>query len=92
MPATAACTDTDVIPKVAGAGTCRGHEGARIQVMHNGLLVEEGGHYGAWMTEVVRTLRGHHEPQEPTTPKLLIRTIAAADDASAHPHLRRLSG
>jgi FkbM family methyltransferase len=32
--------------------------------MHNGLKVLEGGYYGAWMTEVIRLLEGHHEPQE----------------------------
>jgi len=32
--------------------------------MHNGLLIEEGCYYGPWMTEIIRGLRGHHEPQE----------------------------
>ncbi|MFI5591704.1 FkbM family methyltransferase [Amycolatopsis sp. NPDC051758] len=62
--ATVGCPDADGIPKVGHAGECRDHEGGRVQVMHNGLLVEEGGYYGAWMTEIIRSLRGHHEPQE----------------------------
>jgi FkbM family methyltransferase len=32
--------------------------------MHNGVLVVEGCYYGDWMTEIIRSLRGHHEPQE----------------------------
>ncbi len=36
----------------------------RVQVMHNGMLIDEGCYHGAWMTEIIRDLRGHHEPQE----------------------------
>jgi FkbM family methyltransferase len=57
---TVACRDTDGIPKVADAGEVR--DG--VQVMHNGVRVLAGGYYGDWMTEVIRRLRGHHEPQE----------------------------
>jgi FkbM family methyltransferase len=32
--------------------------------MHNGIVVREGCYHGAWMTEIIRQLRGHHEPQE----------------------------
>jgi FkbM family methyltransferase len=32
--------------------------------MHNGLRVLAGGYYGDWMVEVIRRLRGCHEPQE----------------------------
>jgi FkbM family methyltransferase len=32
--------------------------------MHCGVVVERDCYYGAWMTEVIRRLRGHHEPQE----------------------------
>jgi FkbM family methyltransferase len=61
---TVSCPDADDIPKVAHAGESRDHDGRRVQIMHNGLLVEEGGYYGDWMTETIRALRGHHEPQE----------------------------
>jgi FkbM family methyltransferase len=56
--------DTDALPKVENAGEVIEHEGRRVQVMHNGLLIEEGCYNGAWMTEIIRRLRGHHEPQE----------------------------
>ena len=62
--ATVSCQDSDDIPKVPGAGQCRDHDGTRVQVMHNGVLVEQGGYHGAWMSEIIRALRGHHEPQE----------------------------
>jgi FkbM family methyltransferase len=61
---TVSCPDADEIPKVADAGACRDQAGGRVQIMHNGLVVEEGGYYGEWMTETIRALRGHHEPQE----------------------------
>ncbi|GHG31253.1 MULTISPECIES: FkbM family methyltransferase [Amycolatopsis] len=77
MRATVACTDADGIPKVVDAGTCRDHDGTRVQVMHNGLLVEEGGYYGAWMTEVIRGLRGHHEPQEEVVFHRILERLAA---------------
>lgn len=64
MATTIACTDTDDIPKVDHAGETRDHHGTEVQVMHNGLLVEAGGYYGDWIAEVIRCLRGHHEPQE----------------------------
>ena len=61
---TTSCRDADAIPKVVGAGDVVEHDGVRAQRMHNGVLVVEGCYYGAWMTEVIRRLRGHHEPQE----------------------------
>jgi FkbM family methyltransferase len=61
---TVACRDADAIPKVANAGEVIERDGIRVQVMHNGLVIEEGCYHGAWMTEVIRRLRGHHEPQE----------------------------
>jgi FkbM family methyltransferase len=61
---TTSCRDADAIAKVEDAGEIVERDGVRAQVMHNGVLVEEGCYYGAWMTEVIRRLRGHHEPQE----------------------------
>jgi len=61
---TLACRDTDSIEKVDGAGEVVEVGGRRLQRMHNGVLVEEGCYQGAWMTELIRCLRGHHEPQE----------------------------
>ena len=61
---TVANRDTDVIPKVAGAGEVIERDGVPLQLMHNGVVIREGSYHGAWMTEVIRQLRGHHEPQE----------------------------
>lgn len=61
---TISCRDVDSIPKVARAGEIFEHQGRRVQMMHEGTLVEAGGYYGDWMTRVIRGLRGHHEPQE----------------------------
>lgn len=79
MLATVSCPDADGIPKVEGAGEVRG----RVQVMHNGLLVEEGGYYGAWMAETIRTLRGHHEPQEELVFHRILERLAADGGAPA---------
>lgn len=56
--------DADDIPKVEGAGEIFEEEGVRYQLMHNGVKVLERCYYGAWMTDIIYALRGHHEPQE----------------------------
>lgn len=61
---TCACRDAEPVPKVAGAGQVFRHRGRLVQRMHQGVLVPAGGYYGEWMTEIIRRLRGHHEPQE----------------------------
>lgn len=61
---TTSCRDCDSIDKVANAGCVECHDGERVQIMHNGLMVVEGGYYGAWMTSIISALEGHHEPQE----------------------------
>ena len=61
---TVSCRDTEYIPKVKGAGRIKKVKGRRVQVLHNGLLVEADGYVGPWMTDVISSLRGHHEPQE----------------------------
>lgn len=73
---TTSCRDTDGLPKVAGAGTVRLEGGTRVQVMHNGLLIEEGCYYGPWMTEIIRELRGHHEPQEEVVVAQVLERLA----------------
>lgn len=60
---TLSCHDSDHLPKVPGAGECFG-EGQEFQRMHNGLIIHRGSYHGEWMTEIIRGLRGHHEPQE----------------------------
>lgn len=59
-----ACRDCDGIPKVEDAGCVRSSPDGDYQVMHNGIRVFCDTHYGPYNVEVIRRLRGHHEPQE----------------------------
>jgi hypothetical protein len=68
--------DCDPIPKVDGAGEIV--DG--VQLMHNGVQVVAGGYYGDWMAEIIRELRGHHEPQE----ELVIHNILARLGKDTH--------
>jgi FkbM family methyltransferase len=61
---TTSCRDCDVIPKKPDAGAVVIENGQRVQIMHNGLRVMADEYYGAWMTEIICRLHGHHEPQE----------------------------
>ena len=61
---TVSSNDADGIPRVKDAGKTRVVHGVKVQVMHNGLLVKQGGYQGAWQTRVIEALRGVHEPQE----------------------------
>lgn len=61
---TTSCRDCNSIDKVPNAGRIEDHSGERVQIMHNGLVVVEGGYHGAWMTNIIAALKGHHEPQE----------------------------
>ena len=61
---TISCKDSDSIPKVKAAGSVKTVAGQKVQIMHNGLQVKLGGYYGNWMAEIIKKLRGHHEPQE----------------------------
>jgi FkbM family methyltransferase len=63
---TVRCTDCDSIPKVDDAGQVveQNEAGRPYQIMHNGIRVFTDSHYGDFNTEVIRQLRGHHEPQE----------------------------
>src|SRR6476646_8671915 len=85
---TTSCRDADAISKVAEAGAIVERDGTRAQVMHNGVLVEEGCYYGAWMTEIIRRLRGHHEPQEEAAFQLLVERLRA--DPPAQPAMIEL--
>jgi FkbM family methyltransferase len=74
---TTAIRDTDRIPKVERAGDTSVRDGVRVQTMHCGVLVEQDCYYGPWMTEVIRRLRGHHEPQEEVVFHELLTRLAA---------------
>ena len=59
------CRDCDILAKDVRAGdVVIDDDGARVQVMHNGLRVAADGYCGAWMTRLIGRCRGHHEPQE----------------------------
>ncbi|MBV9808709.1 MAG: FkbM family methyltransferase [Solirubrobacterales bacterium] len=72
---TSAVRDTDPIPKVPRAGDVEERNGTRVQIMHNGVVVEEGCYWGDWTTEIVRRLRGHHEPQEEAVFHVLVERL-----------------
>ena len=73
---TVACTDADHLPRVDGAGDTIVRDGERLQVMHNGVLVTEGGYYGPLSSEIIRCLRGVHEPQEEVAFDAVLRRLA----------------
>jgi FkbM family methyltransferase len=80
---TVSCTDVDGLPKVDGAGSILVQDGVSVQLMHNGLVIEEGCYGGQWMTEVIRALHGHHEPQEELVFDAMLRRLA--DDGRGQP-------
>lgn len=61
---TTSCRDTADLDRVPGAGAVVDRDGQRVQVLHNGLVVEADGYCGPWMTEIIEGLGGFHEPQE----------------------------
>ncbi len=61
---TLGCADCATLPKVPHAGEVLDGPLGRYHVMHNGVKVVEDCYYGRWMTELIRRLHGHHEPQE----------------------------
>ncbi len=70
---TISCTDCASIPKVPNAGTIVVEDGQPWQLMHNGLKVAAGAYHGDWMAHIIRSLRGHHEPQEELVYSEIIR-------------------
>lgn len=73
---TCSCRDSDAIPKVPDAGRVVTENVPRpFQIMHNGVKVYVDSHYGAFNTEIIRVLRGHHEPQEELVFHHVLRTI-----------------
>lgn len=85
---TVAVRDTDVLPKVPEAGVVKDHDGTRVQVMHNGLLIEEGCYYGEGTTEIIERLRGHHEPQEEPVFHAVVERLRT--DPDEHPAMVEL--
>lgn len=70
------CRDCDSIPKVPGAGELLSEKGQTFQRMHNGVLVKKGIYHGDWMTDIIRGLQGHHEPQEEKVFQAVAKTLA----------------
>ena len=77
---TVSCRDLDDIPKVSNAGALTTISGQPVQVMHNGVVVERDGYFGGWMTEIIRCLRGHHEPQEERVFAAIIDRLVQTED------------
>lgn len=78
---TAAVRDTDGIAKVEDAGQIRTLDGGRrVQVMHNGVLIDEDCYGGAVETAIIKQLRGHHEPQEELAFHELVQRLVAEGD------------
>jgi FkbM family methyltransferase len=73
------CRDADILPRVPDAGTVRDD---RVQVMHNGVLVEADGYQGPWMTEIIERLRGVHEPQEELAFSVVLERLARSSSAA----------
>lgn len=61
--ATVSCNDCKSIPKVKNAGKVFSGK-KKYQLMHNGIKIVYGRYHGLWMAEIIRILKGHHEPQE----------------------------
>ena len=72
---TLSCSDADNLPKVGDAGRIIELDGQLVQIMHNGVKVLAGGYYGDWMADIIRGLRGHHEPQEELVFHHLLRFV-----------------
>ena len=73
---TTSCRDTDAIPKVDNAGAVLSAPQGSVQVMHTGVLIAEGCYYGQWMTDIIRHLHGHHEPQEEVVFREIVEQLA----------------
>ena len=82
---TVSCTDADNLPRVPNAGEVIDHPSGRVQVMHNGVLVEDGCYYGTITSEIIRCLRGIHEPQEEVVFAAILKRIAETLPASQTP-------
>ena len=68
------CHDCDDVPKVAHAGEVLPGD-PPVQIMHNGVKILEGSYHGDWMTEIIRRLQGHHEPQEEKVFHEVLKTL-----------------
>jgi FkbM family methyltransferase len=77
---TVSCRDADAIPKVRESGELRVQDGLHVQVMHEGTRVLAGAYHGEWMSEIIRRLRGHHEPQEEVVVHRILERLRGKQD------------
>ena len=77
----ASCRDCGALPKVQDAGGFRDVGDAPVPVMRDGILVARDACCGPWMTEIIRRLHGHHEPQEELPFSHVLEVIAGSEDA-----------
>ena len=75
---TCSSRDCDEISKVAHSGEIKDHPSGPVQIMHNGVLIAKDSYCGPWMTELIRGLKGHHEPQEEKAFHEVISTLHGA--------------
>ena len=73
---TVSCHDADDLPRVKNAGEFANHSGHEVQIMHNGIRVLRGGYYGEWTADIIRRLRGVHEPQEEKAVAAVLERLA----------------
>lgn len=82
---TVSCRDADHLPKVEQAGQVVLRDGEPVQVMHNGVVVAQGCYFGPWMDEIIRCLRGHHEPQEEVAVAAVLQRLRERPTAGRRP-------
>jgi len=87
---TVSCTDADDLPRVANAGEVIEHPTGHVQVMHNGVLVEDGCYYGDITGEIIRCLRGIHEPQEEVVFSAILERLAKTRPVDRQPTMIEL--
>ena len=87
---TISCTDADHLPRVSNAGEVIDHSSGPVQVMHNGVLVEDGCYYGVLSGEIIRCLRGIHEPQEEVAFSVIMKRLAETLPAGHTPTMIEL--
>ncbi|HBU02842.1 MAG TPA: hypothetical protein DEB20_10045 [Acidimicrobiaceae bacterium] len=87
---TISCTDADELPRVSNAGEVIDGPSGPVQVMHNGVLVEDGCYYGVLTGEIIRCLRGIHEPQEELAFSIIMKRLAETRSATQAPTMIEL--
>jgi FkbM family methyltransferase len=61
---TCECRDCDKLEKVDNGGMIVIENNDKIQYMFNGVKIYYDSYHSPWMNEIIKNLKGHHEPQE----------------------------